>query len=546
MAGRVVIAAVVLALGALIAVLIAADDDGGGGASTSDTTVAVLGPAPFKPNLPFAEPPVVEVGGRSTTRLAARNGTLRVSGIDVEEGQSYVPAGAAGAKAEPGLLGPTLHVNPGETLDITLDNRLEVYPGLDTHSAETCGGAQDPSHEHESGEGPDSGPQFTNLHFHGLHVTPTTRLYKGMKVYGENVLVSLPKGTSRIRFPIPTDHEEGTFWYHAHRHGCTDDQVFRGLAGLLIVGDSRKDLPARFHGVRTRSLALKDIQVEPKGNVQSIPADHDWANPTHRTVNGLVNPRLSIRPRETQLWRLANVSSAVWYQVALVDEKDKPDPFLVVALDGSTLEEAQQEDSVLLGPGQRNDILVRGPSSGTRTLKTLPFDQGRLVFPEDTLATVAVEDQPATELKSPDVLKPLPAFPSKRGIDRTFVFSFKPNGPTINFKPFDPDPNSPPIADPQLDTTETWTFVNESPDWHPIHIHQDDFKVTHVNGKQVDNYGQQDVVSLPPMSGKTPGKVVIEMPFKDFDGKFVIHCHILDHEDGGMMGRIDLAPAAPD
>jgi FtsP/CotA-like multicopper oxidase with cupredoxin domain len=551
---RIAAVVVVLAIGVGVALLVAGggDDDKKKAKATAGRTVATELPAPFQPGLPFEEPPVIKTED-GPIELVARNGKIEVSGIEVDKAQSYVPVADAEGGETPGLLGPTLQVEPGETLDITLDNQLEVIPEIKGQSADTCGGADkpdDPTHAHNPDDSPDSGPQYTNLHFHGLHVTPTTRkLPDGAKVFGDNVLLNLPKGKSHFEFAIPGDHEKGTFWYHAHRHGCTDDQVYRGLAGLLIIGDSREDLPKPLRKIQTRSLALKDLQVTPEGDGQEIPADHDWGNPTHRTVNGLVNPTMTIKPRETQLWRLANTSSAVWYQVALVDEDTKKsDTFTVVAQDGNTLSEAQDETSILLGPGQRKDILVVGPADGARVLKTMPFDQGRLSFPEDTLATLEVEGEPAKPFEMPGLLKPVPDYPKARGPDRQFVFSLDPPQFFINGKQFDPDPDSAPLADPELNTTETWTFKNQSGEWHPIHIHQDDYTVTSVNGQAVNNYGQQDVIPLPPMDPKTkkPGTVTIEMPFEDFDGKFVIHCHILDHEDGGMMGRIDLAPDAPD
>ncbi|HEX8648253.1 MAG TPA: multicopper oxidase family protein [Thermoleophilaceae bacterium] len=548
----------VLAAGVLIGVLIAGggDDDGGGG--TAEKTVPAIGPGPFSPQLDFIEPPELAVGD-GPVELEARNGRILVSDVKVSEAQSYVPVGASEVAEEPGLLGPTLTIDPGETLDITLDNQLTVPPGITGHSAETCGGADhpggDPAGEH--GDAPTTGPQFTNLHFHGLHVTPTTRREEGVRVFGDNVLLDAPKGTSRFRFKIPPDHELGTFWYHAHRHGCTDDQVFRGLAGMLIIGDSRTELPEPYREVSERVLALKDIQVEPQpepDGSHAIPADHDWANPTHRTVNGRVNPKMSIRPGETQLWRVANVSSALWYQVALVNPAadDNPDQFTVVAQDGNTLERGRTEDGVLLAPGERVDVLVKGPESGTRVLKTLPFDQGRLVFGEDTLATLEVKDEAAPALPELGPLSPrLRPFPKPRGEDRRFVFDIKGQGPnkpplfTINGRVFDPSPDSPPLAEPELRTTETWTLLNRSGEYHPFHIHQDDFRVVSINDKPVDEGSKMDVIPLPPLVNGKPGKVVIEMPFQDFDGKFVFHCHILDHEDGGMMGRVDLAPAAP-
>ena len=553
-AGRIAAVLVVLAVGVVAAILIAGDgDDREEAGTTAATTTTGRDSTPFPPGRAFEEPPVIEVGD-GPVELVARNGSIEVSGLKVDEAQSYVRAGTR-AGSRPGLLGPTLHVEPGETIDITLDNQLEVIPaiheGSNPNSAESCGGADKPLDPHSHDDPPDSGPQYTNMHFHGLHVTPTTRrLPDGSTIYGDNVLVSLPKGKSHIQFPVPKDHEQGTFWYHAHRHGCTDDQVFRGLAGLLVVGDSREELPARFREVRTRSLALKDLQVERKGGAHKIPANHDWIQTTNRTVNGVFQPRMTIEPRETQLWRLANTSSAVWYDVALVDEQDDPDPLTIVAQDGNTLPEAQREKSYALGPGQRIDVLVRAPDSGSRTLKTLAFDQGRPgpgggpTFPEAVLATLEVGDDPAPEIDSPGTLLPRRPIPARRGQSQTLTFDFTP-GPTINGKPFDPDPDSAPLVEAEAETTQRWTLLNPTSEWHPIHVHQDDFRVISASAGVFFD-GQQDVVPLPPGTKDKPGKVVLDMPFEDLDeGQFVVHCHILDHEDGGMMGRIDVSAPAP-
>jgi suppressor of ftsI len=557
-ARRIAAVLAVLVLGVLSGLAVAGCDDeeddkpgsttgatSAGGAAT-EPTVEAEPPAPFEPNLPFEEPPVIRTQD-GPVELVARNGKIEIGSVEVDGAQSYLPAADAKRGAVPGLLGPTLHMEPGQELELTLDNQLEVIPAIKGHSVSTCGGADRPDDPaHHGADEPDSGPQYTNLHFHGLHVTPTTRKHDGVEVFGDNVLLNLPKGKARFRFKIPKSHEQGTFWYHAHRHGCTDDQVYRGLAGLLIIGDSRKTLPERFHDVPVRSLALKDIQLDPNADKPTIPANHGSGNPTHRTVNGLVNPTMRMRPRETQLWRLANTSSAVWYEVALVDKEQggTQQEFTVVAQDGNTLEEAQRETSVVLGPGMRADILVRGPDSGTHYLKTLPFDQGGVVFGEDFLATVEVGGRPADEIDDAGALRPLPPFPSKRGEPQRLVFSFEP-GASINGKVFDPDPNSAPIVQGELGTTSTWTLLNDTTEWHPIHIHQDDFRVTSIGGKPYDDHGQQDVVPLPPKVGDKMGEVVIEMPYEDFDGKFVVHCHILDHEDGGMMGRVDVSPPAP-
>ena len=124
--------------------------------------------------------------------------------------------------------------------------------------------------------------QQTNFHFHRFHVTPRNRKVGGITYYGDNVLVCLGKGKSHIRFRIPRGHDQGTFWYHAHLHGLTDDQVFRGLAGMIIVGDARRYLPTRFARVRQQILSFKDIQVTMSGANEAIPTDHDWCSRSAR------------------------------------------------------------------------------------------------------------------------------------------------------------------------------------------------------------------------------------------------------------------------
>jgi suppressor of ftsI len=557
-----VVALLAAALGCAVALGLAP----GGGAQTSNArppTVPAIPPAPFTHHSPFAEPPVVSSrhGHLTGTLFAANAKVVRISGVDVEQTQTYRATAGSMATAR-GFIGPTLHLEPGDVLDLVLDNHLvapESEPPTDGSSTTAAGGHAHGSTQAATAERAHgaaraaqalSPPQFTNLHFHGLHVTPRTRVRgPGHRhfVLGDNVLATLHPGGTHIRFQIPWDHDQGTFWYHAHLHGMTDDQVYRGLAGLLIIGDVRRDLPSRFRHIKTRSLALKDIQVVNAAKADeparwAIPTDHDWVHPTHRTVNGLVNPRMKIRPGETQLWRLANVSSAVWYRVALVDDAHHAihDALTVVAQDGNTRAVAERRTSIVLGPGQRFDVLVRGQSSGRRTLMTLPFDQGRRVFGEDVLAAVDAQGAPAPAIAPVHRIGVLPRFPTRRGRTRHFTFNIKGSKPlfTINGRVFDIQ-----RADvrPELGTTETWVITNRSTEWHPFHIHQDDFRVVSVNGRKVHALGDQDVVPLPPVdSAGNPSRVVIEMPFTDYGGKFVFHCHILDHEDGGMMALVDV------
>ncbi len=524
--------------GAAVAVSGVADGD----ESTGESTVAAIAPAPFTSGIAFREPPSLRsVNRRLRGTIIAKNGTIEVSGIKVRNTQTY---GVAGQRR--GLLGPTLRVQPGDLVDLVLDNKLVAPPQVPPKNDSGNASPAQPMHHGECADDaaiPAGDPQPTNFHFHGFHVTPRNHRVGRVTYYGDNVLVCLRGGRSHLRFRIPANHDQGTFWYHAHLHGLTDDQVYRGLAGMIVIGDSRRYLPTRFANVRTRLLSLKDIQVT-ADDPPAIPTDHDWANTTHRTVNGLVNPTMTMRPGETQLWRVGNSSSALWYRIALTDG-DRRDTLTVVSTDGNPLVLPQRKKHVLLGPGQRVDILVRAPRSGTRVLKTLPFNQGRLVFGEDVLATLNVTGKPVGDLAPPGRRGELPAFPKRRGPQRTWIFStyFPPNQNgqfLINGKLFNPNRVD---ARPRLGTTERWVLLNTSAEWHPIHIHQDDYRVISINGKRVNVRSDQDVVPLPPIDAKgVPGRVVLDMPFQRYWGNFVMHCHILDHEDAGMMARINVRP----
>ena len=224
---------------------------------SSEQIVKAIEPAPFKAGLPFREPPVLRSSnGRLRGTLVAQTGPIEVSGIRVENAQSYALAGQ-----QRGLLGPTLHARPGDLVDLVLDNELvQPQPVPGTAGADL---AQPMAHGecgHDTTIAPGE-PQPTNFHFHGLHVTPRNHKVGDVTYYGDNVLVCLRPGERHIRFRIPRNHDLGAFWYHAHLHGLTDDQVYRGLAGLLTIGDARRYLPTRFARVRTHYLSLKDIQV---------------------------------------------------------------------------------------------------------------------------------------------------------------------------------------------------------------------------------------------------------------------------------------------
>jgi FtsP/CotA-like multicopper oxidase with cupredoxin domain len=231
-----------------------------------------------------------------------------------------------------------------------------------------------------------------------------------------------------------------------------------------------------------------------------------------------------------QLWRLANIGADIWYDLEVPGVE-----FVVIGEDGSPVWTVWNAERLLLPPGKRYDVLVTGPAVGDHTLRTRQYDQGDDQYPETSLLTLRSAGAPVTTPPMPASLAPrAPLAESDVVKRRTMVFSEdeKTNVFYINGKSF--DANRVDVA-PKLGTVEEWTLRNTSEEQHPFHIHVNDFQVVSVDGEPYDAKGLQDTVPL------LPGKdVVIRTRFADYTGKFVFHCHILNHEDAGMMAVVDV------
>jgi suppressor of ftsI len=417
----------------------------------------------------FAEPAEIDSEG------GVLHATLVVSHHDAEVAEQRFVA----TLYNDALVGPTLRVRPGDVIELTLVNELD---------------------------------EPTNLHFHGLHVSPSGD--------ADNVFREVAAGESaRYVVKIPDDHEPGTFWYHSHQHHLSYGQVLGGLSGLILVEGMDDLLPPEMKGIEERIVALKDFEVS---------SDPETA--TVRTVNGQVNPALTIAPGETQLWHLANIGSELFYEVALPGSV-----FHVIAEDGYPVWQTWDAEKLVLPSGKRYDVLVQGGDSGSTPLKSLPYFQGCVVCPELTLATLLSSGETGVALPLPTSLVPrsdLGAVNVDR--ERTLTFSSNDEAGTyfINDRLFNPGRVDQTV---RLGSVEEWTLRNEDPDEHPFHIHVNDFEVISVNGNPYDAHGRQDTVILP-----GNGEVVIRIPFDDFPGKFVYHCHIMFHGDGGMMGVVEV------
>ena len=216
--------------------------------------------------------------------------------------------------------------------------------------------------------------------------------------------------------------------------------------------------------------------------------------PTTRTVNGQVDPVLTVRTNETQMLRLANIGADIWYRLKLSGTQ-----FRVIAEDANPVAQVWTADELVLPPGKRYDVLVRWPNAGTQTLKTLPYSTGPDGdnYPERRLMTVQVEGDAVPDIDWPTSLAP-PSPLATDKVDRTRQFVFSENTKTnqfyINGKQFDATHVN---VVAKLGTTEEWIIKNVAREEHPFHIHVNDFMVMAVNGKPVKSYSEQDTVPLP-------------------------------------------------
>lgn len=426
-----------------------------------------------------------------------KQGILEVSLI-IEEKQGLVGNQSVTALVYNGsLMAPTLHIKPGERLVVNLVNEVDQ----------------------------------TNIHFHGLHVSPTGS--------SDNIFrIVEPGETAKYVLDIPINHPTGTFWYHPHLHGLATTQVGDGMSGLIKIEGLEDLLPSALNNITQQTLVLKAFPWSLNGS--STNPIYKWAN--YFTVNGKINPVINISSGETQLWRFANIDPGTFYYITLPGHT-----FHIIAEDGNPVWEVWDGKNLVLPAGKRFEMLVTGGENGTYPLKSLPYNRsGFSPTSEVTLATVNVQDKYRSQTAevTPSSLVPRHDLEDAQiQTQRTLVFNGSPDNQTanrfgdvgtnqINGKVFDHNRVDYIV---KLGDVEEWTLKNIDNEDHTFHIHVNDFQVMSVNGQPYDAHGLQDTVVLP-----QGGEVVVRIPFTDFVGKFVFHCHILPHEDTGMMGIVEV------
>jgi FtsP/CotA-like multicopper oxidase with cupredoxin domain len=412
--------------------------------------------------------------------------------------------------------GPTLRVRPGDTLVITLENHLD---------------------------------EPTNLHTHGLHVSPEGD--------SDNVFVRVDPGQSRTyTYVLPTNHRSSLCWYHPHHHGTVAPQLSGGLFGGIVVEDALDQLP-ELTGSTERLLILNDPRVGDTSAVLDVSAMQvmQGREGDAALVNGVTVPSIRAGAGSLERWRILNASPSRYFQLAL-------DGHLlhVIATDGGRLAVPDTVEHILLSPGERTELLVTPTRAGSYRFRTRGYDRGSAGMgggmmggagatasqDRQVLATMIVAGSGAAaalpERLAAESDLALGAARSERAIALAMGMGRGNGGMgggmggggmmsfTINGESFDSARTN--IAT-DLGTTEDWVITNTSNMDHPFHLHAWPFRVMDRSSGPPDVPGWKDTVNVP--AGAT---VTIRVPFTDITGRSVYHCHILDHEDQGMMGVI--------
>ncbi|MGH7720200.1 MAG: multicopper oxidase family protein [Gemmatimonadaceae bacterium] len=372
-------------------------------------------------------------------------------------------------------------------------------------------------------------PVPTTVHWHGLHIP---------FVSDGSPFHPVAPGERRDYVFTVRPGSAGTYWYHPHPHHYTGHQVGKGLYGAVIVRAADDPLP---RSIRERVLILSDNRLLPDGSLDvpdagSIPERVDRENGREGNVllvNGEVMPTLAIRSGEVQRWRVINASAARVYRLALSGHT-----FLHVGNDGGLFERPVEVKEVLLASAERVELLVRGTGApGERSvLQALPYDRYiPQTRPNDwngmrDLLTLQYSSEPAVAAVTlPSVLRQVPALDTAQVTARRLMVLTQGliNGRAMDMSRVD-------VSAP-LGATEIWEVENLVGMDHPFHLHGFQFQVLDRNGVPEPFRSWKDVVNVPKHS---TARFIVR--YDDYAGKWMFHCHILDHEDHGMMGVLEV------
>lgn len=412
--------------------------------------------------------------------------------------------------------------------------RLALRPGVLTESFAYNGTVPGPTLELHEGDRVivhfhNGLAEATGIHWHGLHI-PADMDGSPLRPVG-------PGGSYDYVFTIPLG-SAGTYWYHPHPDGRTGYQIAKGLFGAVIVRPARDPIPAT---IAEKLLILSDNRFLDDGSLdfperRSTRGIVDEVNGREGNVlfvNGAVLPTIAIRAGEVERWRVINASASRIYRLAIPGAS-----ILHVGNDGGLFEQPRPVTEIVVANSERVELLVRGTGApGSRTaLQALPYDryvpQTRPAdwnVAHDLLTLRYSDEPPVAPIRLPALLRHVPALDT---LQATAVRVMSLSQGMINDRMMDMARSD---VSARLGATEIWQIENLVGMDHPFHLHGFAFQVLDRDGVPEPYRSWKDVVNVP---AHTTVRFIVR--YDDFPGKWMYHCHILDHEDHGMMGILDL------
>jgi FtsP/CotA-like multicopper oxidase with cupredoxin domain len=468
-----------------------------------------------------------------------------------------------------GQQGPTLRLNPGERLNILAANDVPKGTAVErvSNSSNQCGDL-------------DMYTSSLNIHYHGTTSSPDC--------HQDQVIHTIINSGEHFQYNVdfPSYIPSGLYWYHTHVHGIAEATVQGGASGALIISGIQNYEP-EVAGLSERVLVIRDQPVAGNstpgntcvGNNNVTPSwdlDINYVPLEFQATTCTYTPAIiEMQAGEREFWRVANSGADTILDIQ-VEYDGKAQLLQLVALDGVAIDSqngrqrgrTETVTHILLAPAARAEFIVTGPMPGEKaSLVTLNIDTGPDgdVDPTRTIATIKTDAPtrlptiPAVERDMPppmDVARELANL--RPTVHRMLYFSevledpSNPNSPTNFYITVDGatpvlfDPNNPPAIVTHQGEIEDWTIENRAQENHEFHFHQLHFLVQSQSGYSVpQEIGQfLDMIQIPYWKGSGPyPSVTVRLDFRGaVIGDFVYHCHILGHEDAGMMAIIRVLP----
>ncbi|WP_290186484.1 multicopper oxidase family protein [Corynebacterium glaucum] len=468
-----------IATGALLAACTDMDGPAGPGGTRSDQAVPKGVDAEARP-LPI--PPLEEGELDGTTRrfeLTAQEGEF-----EIVPGTMTATWGFNGA-----WLGPTLYMRRGDRIEMTVHNEVS---------------------------------EPTVVHWHGLHLPAAAD--------GGPAQMFDPGETWEPAWDV--DQPAATCWYHPHPHEVSALHAYRGLAGAIVIADEEADaleLPNNY-GVDDIPVVITDAKFTENGQLdETIDSTYGLLGDTP-LINGITKPRFEATTRRVRL-RVLNGATMRFHNLMLGK------PVHVIATDQGLLEAPVEVDTVLLSPGERVEIIVDLEPGEELTLRSGGVAKGKTADGfglHDTFDLLEITGPPEDAAEAPQLPRRLVAQAVDKQTAPETEREFRLNGFQINEQSMDMH-----RVDVVVDHKgpELWRVTNENDDWpHNFHIHNARFKVVGVDGGELAfTHGWHDTINIPPLATV---ELLVEFGYyPDPTLAYMFHCHMLFHEDEGMMGQ---------